>query len=211
MQQRTPEWAAARVGRITGTRFGAVMQLTAKGEAKQARRTLVQTLALERLTGQTEEVFENEAMRHGADTEPRAKAWLEFMEDTEIEEHGLVVHPKYPFIGVSPDGSLAGDPKTGVEIKCPISKRIHMERLQIKSYDQIDDDHYWQMQGQMMVMGWDRVIYVSFHPGMPSGLQGWKMAVPRHDEMIDRLEKECVAVDAEANLIVAVLKEKIQC
>jgi putative phage-type endonuclease len=211
VKQRTDEWLAARVGKITGTRFGAVMDLTVKGEPKAARKALVQTLALERLTGQAEEVQENEAMRHGTETEPKAKAWLEFMFDTDVIEHGFELHPVHDFIGVSPDGSLASAPKNGIEIKCPISKRIHMERLQMKRVSEIDHAHYWQMQGQMMVMGWSVITYVSFHPGMPPGLQGWYMNVDRDDAAIKRLENECRVVNAEANVIVAEMKERMKC
>jgi putative phage-type endonuclease len=225
-QQRTPEWYAARVGKITGSRFGSVMALGAKGQPLQARKQLLQTLALERLTGQAEEIETNTAMQHGIDTEPLAKQWFTFAHDLEIIEHGLVVDAQHPFIAVSPDGSIVGDIgtagelpiKAGIEIKCPVSKRIHMDRLTNGTPEnlasgrwEIDHDHYWQMQGQCMVMGWDMVYYVSFHPGMPAGLQGHVIPVAHNTEDTKRLREQCVIVDAEVNVIVAALRSKIQC
>jgi putative phage-type endonuclease len=217
-QQRTPEWYAARVGKITGSRFGSVMALGAKGQPLQERKRLLQTLALERLTGQAEEIDTNTAMQHGIDTEPLAKQWFTFAHDLDITEHGLVVDKQHPFIAVSPDGSITNLTGVGIEIKCPISKRIHLDRLTNGTQEnvdsgrfEIDHDHYWQMQGQCMVMDWDMVMYVSFHPGMPAGLQGHVIHVRHNPEDTKRLREQCVIVDAEVNVIVTALRSKITC
>ena len=69
-EQRTPEWFAARLGKATASNFGNV--LAAKTTA--AYRNYRVKLALERLTGKQEDVFQSDAMRQGTEQEPIARA-----------------------------------------------------------------------------------------------------------------------------------------
>ena len=221
MRQGSAEWLAARVGKITGSRFGAVMALGAKGQPLEARKKLVETLALERLIGVAEEVDVNQAMQHGTDTEPLAREWFEFVTGYSIIQHGLVDDSEDDFIAVSPDGqlgTLAGPIDEGIEIKCPFSRRIHLNRLHNATAARLaagewepEHDHYWQMQGQMMVMNWTGIYYVTFQPSMPAGLQGHYIVIERNGDDTNKLREQCRIVHAEANIIVQSIKSKLPC
>jgi len=55
----------------------------------------------------------------GHEQEPFAKLAYKAVTGNEIEEFGLIVHPKYPYFGGSPDGLVIGP--TVLECKCPYS------------------------------------------------------------------------------------------
>ena len=68
MEQGSPEWFAARLGKVTGSRIGDVLS-TGVG-----RDNYMAQLIVERLTGQPIEMYSNSAMQWGTDTEPYARA-----------------------------------------------------------------------------------------------------------------------------------------
>src|SRR4249919_1012209 len=79
MEQGSPEWLALRVGKITGSRFKAVMDLNKRnGQPNKPRRELVRILRDELATGVPEYVEPNEYMAHGSAMEPFARAAYEF-------------------------------------------------------------------------------------------------------------------------------------
>lgn len=209
MEQRSDEWFAARCGKITGSRFAAVMALTVKdSKPKEQRLNLINTLVLERLTGLPEEIPDNAPMAWGREQEAAARGWYEFTMDCEVEQHGFVLHDTLPNVGVSPDGSVRGpEPLRLVEIKCPYSRRVYLDVLRTR---EVDPDYYWQVQGQMMVMNAAGLDLVYFHPHMPPGLQGFVIDVPRSDAAILRLIDECSAVDAQVDKIVNELREQMK-
>ena len=71
MEQRTEEWFAARLGRVTASRIADVVAKTKTGYGA-GRANYMAELVCERLTGQRAEGFTSKAMQHGTDTEPRA-------------------------------------------------------------------------------------------------------------------------------------------
>ena len=73
MEQRTEEWFAARLGRVTASRIADVVAKTKTGYGA-GRANYMAELVCERLTGQRAEGFTSKAMQHGTDTEPRARA-----------------------------------------------------------------------------------------------------------------------------------------
>ena len=201
--QGTDEWFKARCGRITGTRFAAVMAIGKTGPL-QERRNLIVTVALERLFGNPIEQFQNEAMRWGKEQEANARAWYEFCADASVSSCGFEVDPEHDFIGVSPDGMVDGE--RGLEIKCPYNVERHAATLLSRT---IPDEYVPQVQGQMMVMGWKRIDYVSYHPKFPGNLRGIIIPVPRDDEYIARLRAECVKVNTEIEAMVQQLRERM--
>ena len=84
----------------------------------------------------------------GTKFEPVSVQYYEFIYDTTIEDFGCLPHPKYPYIGASPDG-INVDVNSGLygrmlEIKNPTTREI----------TGIPKEEYWvQMQLQMEVCG----------------------------------------------------------
>src|SRR6056297_2347524 len=107
MEQRSPEWFAHRLGRVTASRIADVMAKTKSGPGA-ARKNYMADLVAERLTGEAKEGFTNAAMQWGTDMEPQARAAYEFVTDAVVTEVGFIDHPKIEMAGCSPDG-LVGD------------------------------------------------------------------------------------------------------
>ena len=64
-QQRTPEWYAARLGKVTASRIDAVMATGKGGGPSLTRAAYLADLLLERLTGQPAESYRSADMERG--------------------------------------------------------------------------------------------------------------------------------------------------
>ncbi|MCG9048484.1 YqaJ viral recombinase family protein, partial [Laribacter hongkongensis] len=73
MEQRTEEWFAARLGKVTASRVADVMAKTKSGYAA-SRQNYMAELICQRLTGTQEIRFSNAAMQRGTELEPHARA-----------------------------------------------------------------------------------------------------------------------------------------
>ena len=73
MEQRTEEWFAARLGKVTGSRVSDVIAKTKTGYSA-SRENYMADLAVERLTNAKAESFSSSAMQWGTDQEPFARA-----------------------------------------------------------------------------------------------------------------------------------------
>lgn len=76
MEQRTEEWFAARMGKVTASRVADVIAKTKTGYSTSRENYLAQ-LVCEVLTGKPAESFTNAAMQWGVDQEPLARAAYE--------------------------------------------------------------------------------------------------------------------------------------
>ena len=152
--QRSEEWFAQRLGKFTGSQFASLMA----GESTESYQGYLREKAWERLTGRAVQGYTNDAMQHGIDTEPQARAYYEFVNYTDVQESGFVIHQEYDFLGVSPDGFVGTDGL--IEIKCPQPK-THIEYLATKK---MPSKYRWQIQGQLLVTGRSWCDFVSFHP-----------------------------------------------
>lgn len=198
-EQRTEEWFAARLGKVTASRIKDVMA----GKTTAARRNYIAQLVAERLTNKAPESFTNAAMQWGTDQEPFARAAYEARTGVLVDETGLVDHPVIPNSGASPDG-LVGDDGL-VEIKCP-NTATHMETLLTRTPD---SDYIGQMQWQMACTGRKWCDFVSYDPRMPENLQLCVIRVNRDDKKIGEIEKEIIKFLAEVDEKLSKLKEII--
>ena len=183
MEQRTEEWFAARLGKVTASRIGDVMAKTKSGYGASRANYMAQ-LVVERMTGKAPEMFANAAMQWGTDTEPLARAAYEAHNNVMVDETGLVDHPTIPMSGASPDG-LIGEHGM-LEIKCP-NTATHIDTLLT---GKIDDKYVLQMQWQMACTGRQWCDFVSFDPRMEEGLQLKIIPVKRDDKLISDIEVE---------------------
>lgn len=203
MQQRSDDWFRARAGKLTASRFADVMNVLKDGSPGANRRQLVTLLAVERLTGECVETFQNDAMRRGTELEPAARAAYEAHTGELVEEVGFVPHPALAYVGVSPDGLLGDDGL--VELKCPANMAKHLDALR-------SDDHAkeyrWQLQGQLWVTGRAWVDAVSFDPRFPPHLQLAICRVQRDEAAIAQLATECEKANTEIETILHDLKKE---
>jgi putative phage-type endonuclease len=180
-EQGTPEWYAARCGRVTASRVADIVRKTKSGISAM-RNTYIGVLVAERLSGRVQETFQSAAMLHGHEAEDMAREFYGFMNDCEPERVGFVIHPRIEMAGASPD-RLIGD-RGLLEIKCPNSA-THIETLLGAA---IDPDYFKQMQWQMACTGRDWTDFCSFDPRMPGHLKMKVHRIIRDSDMIDELE-----------------------
>jgi hypothetical protein len=109
-EQRSPEWFAARCGRLTGSQAGDMLAtVKSKGEAA-GRRNLRAKLVVERLTGEPQEDgFDSEWMRRGRELEPRAFDEYEAATGNVVRRTGFLSHTELP-VGCSLDGDVDTSP-----------------------------------------------------------------------------------------------------
>ena len=182
MEQRTDDWFAARLGKVTASRVADVIAKTKTGYGA-SRANYMADLVVERLTGQKASSFTNAAMEWGTEQEPNAKAAYAAKTGILVEDVGFIDHPTVAMSGASPDG-LAEDGL--VEIKCP-NTATHLEYI----FDGKPPQKYiTQMQWQMACAGKPWCDFVSYDPRLPERLQLLVVRVPRDDDYIKMLEQE---------------------
>lgn len=201
MEQRSDEWFAARLGKVTASRIADVMSRTKAGYGA-GRANYMAELICERLTGARQEGFSSAAMQWGTDTEPRARAWYSLIADADVSDVGLVDHPEIAMSAASPDG-LVGD-RGLIEIKCP-NTATHIKTL---TGEKIEGKYLLQMQWQMACTGRDWCDFMSFDPRLPDELQVWTRRVDRDGDRIAEIETEVRAFLAELDETVATLRAR---
>jgi len=189
MQQGSPEWLQARCGKITGSRFKAVLALNKRtGLPNQPRRDLVQVLRMELATGCPEYVAPNEYMLHGTAMEPFARKAYEFAKDCVVHGMTFHLHPTLPYIAYSDDGLVADDGL--IEIKSPFLVDRHMRTVESQK---CPEEYIAQVQGGLWVTGRQWCDFISYFPSVSVEI----VRVERDEPFINRLAAECAAVWAE--------------
>ena len=182
MEQRTEEWFAARLGKVTASRVADVLAKIKSGESA-SRKNYKMELVVQRLTNKVGESFTNAAMEWGTEQEPFARMAYEAHTGTFVKEEGFVDHPTIEGFGCSPDG-IVGEGL--IEIKCPNTAN-HIETV---LENKAPSKYIPQMQCQMAVTGAKWCDFVSFDPRVPEDLQLLVVRVDRDQEYIDLMEVE---------------------
>lgn len=181
--QRTPEWHAARLGKLTGSRIADATARTKTGWSASRANYMAQLL-VERLTGQPTIGYVSQAMQDGIDREPDAITHYEFARNIDIVLVSFIEHRHLLMAGCSPDG-LVGDEGT-ISIKCPLPA-THIDTLLGAS---IDGGYIKQLQWELGCTGRLWCDWVSYCPLFPPKMQMAIRRVPRDDKMIAQLDKE---------------------
>ncbi|EDJ1070937.1 YqaJ viral recombinase family protein [Salmonella enterica] len=186
MEQRSPEWFAARCGKVTASRLYDVMARTKSGYAA-SRQNYMAELICQRLTGKPEEGFTNAAMMRGTELEPVAREMYALNEfDAVILEVGLIDHPTIAGFAASPDGIVNDDGL--IEIKCP-NTWTHLQTLKtgVPKYQ-----YLLQMHAQMMCTGRKWCDFVSFDDRLPPELAYFKTRINFDEVLAEEIEQEVV-------------------
>jgi putative phage-type endonuclease len=201
MEQRSPEWYAARLGKVTASRIADLMAKTKTGYST-SRANYMAELVCERLTGSPADNYVSPAMQWGIDNEVNAKAAYSFMTDRTIQDEGFINHAGIEMAGCSPDGLIGADGL--IEIKCP-NTSTHLEMLLTEV---IDGKYIQQMQFQMACAGREWCDFVSFDPRLPPAMQLWIKRVNRDQAKIDDIHGEVIGFLVELNDKVSALKSR---
>ena len=198
MDQRSEEWFKARLGKVTASRVADVLAKIKSGESASRRNYKIQ-LVSERLTGEKQETYINQAMQDGIDREFYAREKY-VQQHGEVEEVGFIQHPTLE-AGASPDGLVGEDGL--IEIKCPLGT-THTETLMTQ---EVPSKYIPQIQFQLLVTGRKWCDFVSFNPMFPENLQLFVKRVFADKEYQEELEDEVKKFLHEVEDVINKLKE----
>ncbi len=198
MEQRSEEWFQARLGKVTASRVADVLAKIKSGESASRRNYKIQ-LVSERLTGERQETYVNQAMQDGIDREQFARDRY-VQQFGEVEEVGFIQHPTLE-AGASPDGLVGTDGI--IEIKCPIGS-THTETLMTQ---EVPSKYVPQIQFQLLVTGRKWCDFVSYNPMFPENLQVFVRRVFANKEYQQELEDEVKQFLKEVDDVITKLKE----
>ena len=201
--QGTPEWFAARRGKVTASRVADVMARTKSGFAA-SRENYKAELLLEILTNTTAIGFTSEAMKWGTEQEPNARAAYSATIFDTVTEVGFVNHPDILGAGCSPDG-LVGDDGI-IEIKCPNTATY----LEIFKTDVIPQKWLTQIQMQLDCTERKWCDFVCYDPRMPEGAQLYVQRIERDEMFISTMREMIITFIKELNSDVEKVKNKIE-
>lgn len=177
VEQRSAEWIALRLGRLTASRASDMLAKTKTGWST-SRRNLMMQLVLERVTGKSQERnFINQAMQDGIDREHMAVAHYEAVTGVLIEPVGFCSHDTL-MAGCSPDAFVGDDGL--LSVKCPIPA-THWEFLKTGA---IPKDYLDQITCEFWITGRQWCDYLSFNPEFPENLQARIVRVTRVEQSV---------------------------
>lgn len=183
MEQRSPEWYAARCGIVTASAVGKLITPTLKVASNETSRGLIASLVAERITGEVEPTFTSDDMFRGIVHEPLARDVYSGHYQQAVECGFMRLDGGGWSLGVSPDG-LVGD-EGGIEIKCPRAKTHVLTILA----DEVPAHHLPQIQAALLVSGrkwWD---FVSFCAGLPLFVKRVYPDPTAHEAITDACKK----------------------
>lgn len=204
--QRSPEWFAARCGRLTSSEAHVIfMQGRSKGSESTTKRDLRIRLALEQLTGKSQDGdgYQSKDMAYGVEREPDARLAYEAHTGTLLREVGFVSSNDL-LIGTSPDGYV-GEFEGGVEFKVPRTA-THLDYLRDPN---VPADYICQLRHHLLVTGAEFWDFCSFDDRLPEPLQlcirrlwAKDAQLPAHKlavvNFLAEVEKEKAAIEAMA-------------
>ena len=187
--QGSDAWRQARCGSIGASDAPSVVRRTKTGYSAD-RDSLMANKVLEKLTGVPVEIPRTFAMVQGTAREPEARLLYSMVRGVEVEEVGLITHPRIKGSHASPDGFVLQPGGTAIagliEIKAPLPAK-HLDTLITET---ISNDHMVQMMWQLSCTGYPWCDYVSFNPDFPPAMQMWIKRVHRDNALIAELERE---------------------
>lgn len=192
--QRSPEWFAARLGRLTGSRAADMLTTIKSGGEAAGRRNLRIQLVLERITGRCQELgFVSPAMQAGIEREVDAFALYEAVTGTVLQRSGFLAHPAL-MAGCSLDGHV-GDYQGIAEIKSPLPA-THLDYLRSGV---VPGEYLKQITHNLWITGAAWCDWLSYSPEFPDALRVKLVRVDRDATAIAEYEKKALAFLAEVD------------
>lgn len=192
-EQKSPEWYAARAGRLTGTGATLMLAKTQSGAVSSGRRNLRAKLVLERVTGKTQEDdYVSRDMQRGIDLEPEAFGEFEALTGAILHRSGFLSWGDD--FGCSLDAHIGGFEEL-VSIKCP-NDATHMAYLFGKT---IPKDYMDQCRHELWGTGAKRHHFMSYNPNFPEKLRAFYVTMERSEFDITSYEAEAIKFMAEVH------------
>lgn len=205
MLQRSDEWFAARVGKLTASRIAEALATVKSGESAGRRNCRAQLVA-ERLTGlsQSADLSNNKAVQHGVEHEDQARSMYEFVTSNTVMECGFIDHPEIQMAGASPDGLIAEHGL--IEIKCP-NTSTHIQYL---IDNKVPSNYIPQMTWQLSCTDRKWVDFVSFDQRLDSDNQLFVIRFEPTQQEIDRVNQQAIEFLDEVEQLTLLLKNRVK-
>lgn len=201
VEQRSPEWHAARLGRVTGSRAAAMLAKTKSGWAA-SRENLLWQLVLEGATGRKlENTFTSREMDQGTEREPLAVGAYEAFTGHIVASTGFLRHDGL-LAGASLDGHL-GDFEVLISVKCREAK-AHAEYLLHRTIPKAAME---QMRHELWLTGARDHHYVSWNPDFPESQQLRVHVVEAAKVDLGAYERDLLAFLGEVDAAAKALRE----
>jgi len=186
--QGTDEWHKARLGKLTASTFDKIVTKTGKLSASSEE--LVNRAVAELVMGEPQQSYQSDSMLRGQSLEVEALEFFNFTCGYKFEAVGFVeaidAEGASKGYGCSPDGLESSG--RGLELKCP-EAHTHLDYL---SSGKLPDKYKQQVQGALLVTGYDSWIFGSYHPNFPC----LRVEVKRDEKFITAIRESlepCVA------------------
>jgi hypothetical protein len=193
IDQNSEEWDGLRLGKFTASTFSDLfMAKTTVGYQKA-----IIKVAYERVTGESEESYNNKWMQRGHEKEPFARENYELLTFNQLENGGFYEYSD--FVGASPDAKITAK-NGGCEFKCP-SFQVYNEYLETKK---IPKSYFWQIHGQLLCTGWD---FIDYMPYSSPKLKQILITVERDDKILEELKSKLNECIEEVKILIERIKQ----
>lgn len=163
IDHRSEEWFGKRRGIPTASQFGRI--ITPAGRPSEQAPLYEAELIAERIFNRPmgRDISGIPAVRHGVQTEAEAAEVLEGILGETLQPGGFMTDDGERY-GASPDRLIVrGNSREIIEIKCPFEIPQHIKNLLFGP----DNNHKAQVQGQLLISGYDAAHFFSYHPQCP--------------------------------------------
>lgn len=203
MDQRSPAWFQARLGRATGSKAHCVTAKAKSGSGEAVtRRDYRMQLAIERLTGKSQEdAYQSADMKRGAELEPKAIAAYEAESGYIVRRTGFLSMRDH-MAGCSLDMDM-NDLEAFSELKCP-KAAVHVEYIR---ENRLPPVYVPQFNHNFWVSGAKWAEFVSYNDEVPEWLQLFRIRVERDEAAIAAYEIAVTRFLAEVSIEVRDLQD----
>lgn len=163
-EQGTDEWAALRCGLLTGSTIREIVTPTLKIAANDKTRALANKLAIQRVTGLSEETFTSDKMLRGHIDEDVARN-IYSKKYAPVTEVGFITNSDFPHLGYSPDGLVGDDGLIEVKSRDP---HLHLATIIARENGEgIPKEYMAQVQAGLLISEREWCDFISFSHGLP--------------------------------------------
>lgn len=191
-EQRTPQWHADRIGRVTGSKAGCVSAKDRSGKSEGVTRANYRMdLVLERITGlpAIQSFEETKDMAWGNEQEAFSRMAYDIQMGLDVRQSGFVYLPDV-MAGTSVDGFVVDNGRLGFwESKSPKSKN-HYAYLRANV---MPSEYMPQVIHGFWITGCEFCDFQSFDPRMPEKLRVFIKRVER-EEVLEQIAAHETAV-----------------
>lgn len=201
--QRSPQWFAARAGRITGSKAACVVDFLKSGKESADRRDYRFQIVAETLSGQPEEDgngYVSSAMARGVEKEPDLRRSYEAITGLVVQSTGFLAHTTHK-AGCSLDGHV-GNFAGIIEGKCP-KTATHLKYLREGI---VPKDYLPQIWHNLWISGAAWCDFVSFDDRLPEHMRTFIVRCERDEAAINAYVEQALKFLEEVDLEVKSLQ-----